>query len=337
MTEPQPAPRVPLAVVADDHFEARDVLARLLRKEAFEVVEVEDGAEALRLAVERRPAVVLLDLVMPRMDGLEALRQIRAKAPEVPVVVVSGIGEAGAERALTLGAVNYLSKPFLPKEVRGVLERIRAAHAEESEVLPCVRSLGANRTVLEIGNDIALLSRVVAFLGHELRIHYPRRELPHVETKLAIYEALANAIEHGNLEIGYDAKTEAMKSDGGITGAIERRRLEAPWKNRHVHVAVEYEPARVTYRVRDEGPGFGHADPAAQAKLGDAQSLHGRGLMLIRHYMSRVSWNETGNEIRMELDVPAPAPAKKAGAESKRASSSDGRRGPSAKDAGPRR
>ena len=315
------------------------MLARILVKEGFEVAEVDDGAEAVRLAVSRHPAVVLLDLVMPRTDGLEALREIRAKAPDVPVVVVSGVGDEGAERALKLGAVNFLGKPFVQKEVRGVLERIRAAHAEESEVLPCVRSLGPTRTVLECDNDIPRLSRVVAFLGHELRIHYPKSDIPHVEIKLAIYEALANAIEHGNLEIGFDAKTEAMRSEGGITGAIERRRRESPWKDRHIHVTVEYEPERVTYRVRDEGKGFGHSDPEAQSRLGDVQSLHGRGLLLIRHYMTRVSWNETGNEIRMELDVPPNARA----AATDRPSDSNAHRpsGPSrvgpARDAGPRR
>jgi CheY-like chemotaxis protein len=302
-----PVKSPPLALVADDLDEARELLARILHKEGFEVVEADDGDEAVRIALERRPQVVLLDLVMPRMDGLDALRRIRAGAPEVPVVVVSGVGEEAAERALNLGAVNYLSKPFVAKEVRGVLDRVRAAQAEESEVLPCVRALEPTRTVLQLGNDPAMLSRVVAFLGHELRIHYPDRELPHVETKLALYEALANAIEHGNLEIGYDAKTEAMRSEGGITGAIERRRTQKPWCDRSVRVVAHYEPTRVTYVVTDEGKGFEHRDPEALARLGDVHSLHGRGLLLIRHYMTRVAWNDAGNEIRMELDVPAAA------------------------------
>jgi DNA-binding response OmpR family regulator len=305
----------PLALVADDEPLVRGVLARIVHREGFDVLEAEDGQEAARLAIERRPAVVLLDLLMPKRDGFWALKEIRAHAHDVPVVVISAVDDPReAERALDLGAANFVSKPFDTAEIHQVLERVRAAHAEEVDVLPCVRVLGKTRTVLEVGNDLGLLSRVVAFLGHELRIHYPGRDLPFVETKLALYEALANAIEHGNLGIDYDAKTEALATAEGITALIERRRHEAPWRDRVARLTAEYGPTSVRYAIRDGGPGFSRATVEGSKSLGDVHSLHGRGLLLIKHYMSRVSWNPEGNEIRMELDlVPREAEASRPG------------------------
>ena len=295
----------PVALVVDDHAENRALLAKIVRREGFEVVEGADGEEAVRLAAERSPDLILLDIAMPKKSGLQALEEIREHNRDVPVVIVSAVDQPGAsEEALNLGAVNFVRKPFDPQEIRFVVGRIRGALEEEADVVPMLRLLRERRTVLELGNDVPLLSQVTAFLGRELRLHYPRHEVPITEIKLALYEALANSIEHGNLEIDYDTKTKAMETEGGITGLIERRCADPRYASRTVRIQVDYEPHRVVYRIQDAGPGFPHGDERHAKRLGDTTSLHGRGILLIRHYMSSVEWNEQGNEITMTLDLP---------------------------------
>jgi CheY-like chemotaxis protein len=296
--------------VVDDHAENRAVLAKIVRREGFEVVEGTDGEEAVALAAERAPDLILLDIAMPKKSGLQALEEIRERDRDVPVVIVSAVDQVEAsEEALALGAVNFVRKPFDPQEIRFVVGRIRSALEEEADVVPTLRLLRERRTVLELGNDVPLLSQVTAFLGRELRLHYPRHEVPVTEIKLALYEALANSIEHGNLEIDYDAKTQAMETDTGITGLIESRSNDPRFSARTVRVQVDYEPHRVVYRIKDSGPGFAHGDRAHSARLGDATALHGRGILLIRHYMSSVDWNEAGNEIQMTLDLAEKTPS----------------------------
>src|SRR5262249_1512125 len=161
--------------------------------------------------------------------------------PRVPVVVISGDDARDtAEKALKRGAVNFLSKPFDAAEVRWVFQRVKAALTEESAVLPAVKELREGKTAREIGNDTSVLGKLVAFLGHELEMHYPRRAVPATEVKLALYEALANSIEHGNLEIDYEAKTKALETTGGVTALIETRRREERFRDRRVRVSVEY-------------------------------------------------------------------------------------------------
>jgi CheY-like chemotaxis protein len=294
----------PLALVVDDHAENRAMLAKIVKREGFEVIEGADGEEAVALAADRSPDLILLDISMPKKSGLEALEEIREHDRDVPVVIVSAVDQPEAsQEALNLGAVNFVRKPFDPQEIRFVVGRIRGALEEEADVIPTLRLLRERRTVLELGNDVPLLSQVTAFLGRELRLHYPRHEVPVTEIKLALYEALANSIEHGNLEIDYDAKTKAMETEGGIIGLIERRRADPRYADRTVLVQVDYEPHRVLYRIKDSGPGFPHGDKAHSKRLGDTTALHGRGILLIRHYMSSVQWNEAGNEIQMTLDL----------------------------------
>jgi len=296
------------ALVVDDEPDVREILAALIRRQGYEVTEARDGEEAVRARAEHRPDAIFLDVMMPKMTGLEALERIREEDPDVPVVIVSANrDEETAEAALRLGAVNFVQKPFDKEEIGFVVRRLRAAMDEEADVAAVGGLLQERRTVLSLGNDAALIAKVVSFLGRELRAHYPAHHVPATEMKLALYEAIANAIEHGNLEIGYDEKTRAVSSPEGVAGLVARRSREAPYRDRRVRVEASYGASEVTYRVRDGGPGFARAQ--VEARPPDLTALHGRGLLLIRHYMPTVAWNAEGNEITMSRPLSPRGPS----------------------------
>jgi CheY-like chemotaxis protein len=298
--------RALVALVVDDKADARSILSRIAAKAGFRVIEGADGHEAVRLHAEHHPDLIFLDIEMPGLSGLDALRDIHDADPHVPVVIVSGAKAADiGERALELGAVNYLGKPFDTREIRFVIDRIRGAIEAEEDLQPAIGLLKQRRTVLEMPNDLALLGSVVAYLGRELRAHYPypAYDVPVTEARLALYEAIANAIEHGNLEIDYDAKTDALTTEGGIRAIIEKRREDPRYRDRLVRIEVDYESSSVTWLVEDQGHGFSPAAEEALHQLGDPTSLHGRGIRLMKHLMRSVSWNPAGNQVRLTMDV----------------------------------
>jgi two-component system, NarL family, response regulator LiaR len=135
-------------LIADDHAVVRQGLRTFLDLQAdIDVVgEASDGAEAVLAAAEHRPDVILLDLVMPELDGVAALRRLREVAPASRVIVLTSFGED--ERlfaALRAGATGYLLKDVEPAElVRG----IRTAHAGQSPLSPAV----AARVVEELAS-----------------------------------------------------------------------------------------------------------------------------------------------------------------------------------------
>ena len=109
----------PRCLIVDDEPRLRQVLARLMRGDGFDCAEAGSGVEALE-ALERTPVPLLLtDLRMPRMDGLELLRHVRDRYPDTAVVMITAVADVdSAVQALSLGATDYLTKPFHLDEVR---------------------------------------------------------------------------------------------------------------------------------------------------------------------------------------------------------------------------
>ena len=121
-----------LVLVVDDDPTVSDVVRRYLERDGFVVSLAGDGPGALVSFAQERPDLVVLDLMLPGLDGLEVCRRMRAVAPDLPVVMLTALGEE-ADRVLGLeiGADDYITKPFSPRElvlrVRSVLRRAAAA------------------------------------------------------------------------------------------------------------------------------------------------------------------------------------------------------------------
>jgi len=126
VTDPSGSTRV---LVVDDDPTLAEVVERYLEREGFEVVLATDGASGLALALDTLPDLVVLDLMLPVMDGLEVCRRLRQAAP-IPVVMLTARGEENDRIAgLELGADDYVTKPFSPREltarIKAVLRRAR--------------------------------------------------------------------------------------------------------------------------------------------------------------------------------------------------------------------
>src|SRR5713101_2364659 len=117
-------------LVVDDEPIVREVVVRYLEQAGFDTREAEDGVAAREPLEQKMPSAIVLDLMMPRMGGLELCRWIRARS-DVPVIMLTALGEE-ADRivGLELGADDYITKPFSPREltarVKTVLRRMGA-------------------------------------------------------------------------------------------------------------------------------------------------------------------------------------------------------------------
>jgi len=151
-------------LVVDDEPIVRDVIVRYLNRDGFETLEAADGDDARRLIETRSPSLVVLDLMLPGIDGLELCRWIRGRS-DVPVIMLTARGEE-TDRivGLELGADDYVTKPFSPRElatrVKTVLRRTQGslARAERLEFGDVVLD-GASRDVTKAGRPVSLTAR----------------------------------------------------------------------------------------------------------------------------------------------------------------------------------
>ena len=153
-----------ILVIEDDPDIALSLRLKLERDGGFEVVTAHDGAAGLRLAVERPPDLVLLDLNLPGMDGFEVCRQLRktpATAATPVIMLTARIGESDRVAGLDMGADDYITKPFSPKEA---LARVRAVLRRFEQGAAGPEALADGSLRIDLG------SRQVEVAGHALSL-----------------------------------------------------------------------------------------------------------------------------------------------------------------------
>jgi two-component system, OmpR family, phosphate regulon response regulator PhoB len=206
VSAPSPAP--PSLLVVDDDSRVRTVVSWQLEAEGYAVHEAADGNAAWRGIVEKRPDLVVLDLSLPGLGGLDLLRRLREAGDRTPVVVLSGrSGEGDRILGLDLGADDYLVKPFSPGElaarVRSVLRRTSAhpaAPPAPARAHPGLRIDPATREVELDGRAVPLTARefdLLAFLaGHPRQVFTRAQLLEQVWASSPRWQSEATVTEH---------------------------------------------------------------------------------------------------------------------------------------------
>jgi len=150
-------------LLAEDEVALRDFVSRNLRARGFEVLEASNGLEALAVWEREDPRLLILDIMMPRMDGLEVCRRVRERSA-VPIIVLTALdAESDKVTALDLGVDDYLTKPFGVEEL---LARVRAVlRRAQWEAMPLASG------VKQFGDlEIDLSGHVVRLQGAEVRL-----------------------------------------------------------------------------------------------------------------------------------------------------------------------
>ncbi|HEY1162939.1 MAG TPA: response regulator [Candidatus Dormibacteraeota bacterium] len=114
-------------LVADDNDVAQRLCRRVLEKAGYSVLIAGDGLEAVEMALNKRPAMILMDVAMPGIDGIEAMKRIKAEIPNQPIVIASAHSMASdRERFLAAGADDILSKPFRLADLVAIVAKLTA-------------------------------------------------------------------------------------------------------------------------------------------------------------------------------------------------------------------
>ena len=271
-------------LVVDDESNIRRMVARLLEAEGHRACEAGDGRAALAAVEEEEPDLVLLDLAMPELDGLSALRELRERHPELPVIMMSGRATlTDAVQATKIGAFHFIEKPLNPESVlltvRGALELSRARELSRALAADLgggddlVGSSEAMRRVRELIHQVAPTEARVLITGESgtgkelvaaaLHALSPRADAPLVRVNsAAIPRDLVESEMFGHEKGAFTGATERRRgrfelADGGTLfldevaelGAEAQAKLLRALESGDVERVGSQEPVRVDVRV----------------------------------------------------------------------------------------
>ena len=285
-------------LVVDDSPIDRQLVRGLLQQNTdWTVSFAGDGAAALDSIRTSPPDIVVTDLQMPEMTGLELVTVVRKSFAQIPVVLMTGKGsEEIAVEALHAGAASYVPKRALSTMLVDTVRRVLASFQEDRHRSELMKRAIVRAESFEIENDVNLLLSLSRHLQQTLGEAWSLDRTDRLRIGTALEEALLNALYHGNL--GVRSELKEIDHDEFYRQANQRR-VTLPWSDRRIRVQVRVTSQEMEVSIRDEGDGF---DPSKLPDPTDPENLDrpsGRGVMLMRAFMDEVRYNATGNEVTL--------------------------------------
>ncbi len=299
---------MPIVLVVDDSPVDQQLVGGLLKRDFDWIVEyADDGVSALEMISDIFPDVVVTDLQMPKMNGIELCKKTRTKFPHVPVILTTGQGsEQLAVEALNAGAASYVPKSALAESLTETVDQI----LEFSRKNKCHKQLMACSTncrhQFKLKNNPRLISPLMDFLQESMRTIKLGDATEIRQCTVALEEAIINAMFHGNLELDSKHARQARQAyrEDEIYEMVQHRSSLDPYMGRSVYVAIDLSKTKAQFIVRDQGEGFDVNDIIPSDSDTDQLSERNkRGLTLIRNFMDDVTFNEDGTEVRMTIHV----------------------------------
>ena len=270
-------------LIVDDERDTNDILACLVQARGFRPIQVFGGAPALDAVREYEPDLILLDLMLPDVDGFSICDRLKRdrRTNLAPIIMVTALNDPVHQaRGVRVGANAYLPKPFTPGQLFEAIDRALAWRDDH-------QSRGtAGEIVFDVRGGIDYLHQTNDLLS-DLFAHTPLTDRQVKDLRQAVLEMGTNAIEWGH-----------------------RKNTDLP-----LHITYRIDPTCVTLSIRDEGPGFNptavpHAaqsdDPLAHLDIRNDLGLRegGFGIMLARGLVDEFRYNDKGNEVTLVKRFP---------------------------------
>src|SRR5687767_11499083 len=220
-----------MVLVVDDAAVDRRFAGGLLEKQVgAKVTYAASGAEALAAMENTEFDLVVTDLVMSEMDGMELVAAVRRAHPTVPVIIMTSKGnEEIAARALREGAASYVPKRLLSEELSATVEKVLALSGELRSQQRLLNSLTRSECAFVLENDFSLIAPLVGYLQDESAHMGLCDSTERIRLGVALEEALINAVYHGNLEVPSPQREQAHSDNHKL---VEQRLREAPYRGR---------------------------------------------------------------------------------------------------------
>lgn len=291
-------------LIVDDSQVDRRLVGGLLQKTGeFELVYAEHGKVALERMELDIPDLVLTDLHMPEMNGLELVEAIKSEYPLIPVVLMTAAGsEELAVEALRLGAASYVTKRRLGEDLVSALQQVLEAATHDRGQTRLMTRVVRSENEYVLPSDIPLIHALVRQIRETMRSMRTFPENDRLRIGIALEEALLNSLYHGNLEVSSELRDQGH---GAYESLARERAGREPYCNRRLHVEVSLTQDEARFTIRDEGLGFDPLDVSDPTDPAYLERPSGRGMLLMKSFMDDVAYTSGGNVVTLVRRTPS--------------------------------
>ncbi len=287
-----------LVLIVDDSPMDQALAAGLLKKHlGCETTTALDGGEGLQSIRDLKPDLIITDMQMPNLNGLEMVTRLREEGSQIPVVLMTAKGsEDLAVEALRIGASSYVSKRSLAKRLVETARMVLAASQEDREQGALMVRLKSHSELFELENRVEECLSLSRYLQKTLSRIWNLDLTSRLRIGLVLEEALINALYHGNLEVSSALKE---KLDNSFYELAAERQKALPYSDRRIVVSSETTIEEARFVISDGGPGFQVKDLPDPTDSQNLSRPSGRGVMLMNAFMDQVIYNERGNQVTL--------------------------------------
>jgi len=288
-------------LIVEDDYPSREYLINLITLEGYDLRAAENGKEGLEIYKEYDPDVIISDIQMPYMDGLELLSTIREDKSDTIFIVTTAFGsEDYAIEALRRGANNYLKKPIRKNSLVSLLEKYKSLVESHKLAEKAQGKILKKDISLEFETNIRHIPAIISQLISEMGIKLDDSEITNIE--LGLDELITNSLEHGNLSISFEEKVEASNNNTMLELYAEKMKDEKLAK-RKLRVHYKLRPKYCEWLIEDEGDGFDWRlipDPTQSSQL---MELNGRGIFITQFLFDEMEYMGKGNMVRVRKNI----------------------------------
>ena len=289
---------MPTILLVDDAAVDRRIVRGILDGQEIEIVEAHNGREALERCAQSLPDLVLTDLQMPEVGGLELTTQISLQYPELPIVLMTAHGsEDVAAEALNCGATSYVPKAQLARLLMETVRPILSSVESDTDYRRLMACSTRSELSFELGPEMSLIPPLVDLVQNIAGSMGVCKHLRRVRFGIAVEHALRNAILHGTYQIS--EAPQKNPSDQELMEFVKRRAGQLPYRDRKVYVDIKVTSQEAQVVIRDDGEGF---DTSTVPEPRSAKAMEpnvGRGLVLMQTFVDSVTFNDVGNEVTL--------------------------------------
>ena len=286
-------------LLVDDEPINLEILEEILEDD-YQLLFADNGQVAMEVLSQESPDLILLDVMMPKMDGWEVIKEVK-KDPalnSIPVIMQTALSSnEDFQKGLSLGAYYYINKPI---KLEVLIPLIKAALRDAQQLNKLKENLKKTDITLGLTDEWKL-----SFRTHEQATSIAKlvaKACPSPERNLVgLLEILLNAVEHGIAEIGYQNKTKFMQQ-GILKSELEKRLNQDEKQNQYVNLHFLKLKNHISIRVEDPGPGFNWKE-YLEFNIRRATDSHGRGIAMAKSFsFDSIIFSEQGNCVTAKIN-----------------------------------